>query len=61
MPGSDHGGSRERGGSAGSFDAASELAIHLPVTVVSELIGLPEAGQERMLVWAEEMFNASAR
>jgi cytochrome P450 len=41
----------------GTFDAASELANHLPVTVVSKLIGLPEAGRERMLVWAEEMFN----
>lgn len=27
------------------------------MTVVSKLIGLPEAGRERMLVWAEEMFN----
>jgi len=40
-----------------TFDAASELANHLPVTVVSRLIGLPEGGRERMLVWAEEMFN----
>jgi len=41
----------------GSFDAATELANHLPVTVVSNLVGLPEKGRERMLVWAEEMFN----
>jgi cytochrome P450 len=41
----------------GSFDAATELANHLPVMVVSTLIGLPERGRERMLVWAEEMFN----
>jgi cytochrome P450 len=41
----------------GTFDAATELANHLPVTVVSSLIGLPEKGRERMLVWAEEMFN----
>lgn len=41
----------------GSFDAASELAHHLPLTVVSNLIGLPEAGREQMLVWASEMFN----
>ena len=27
------------------------------MTVVSKLIGPPEAGRERMLVWAEEMFN----
>jgi cytochrome P450 len=40
-----------------SFDAATELANHLPVTVVSNLVGLPEKGRERMLVWAEELFN----
>ena len=41
----------------GAFDAATELAHHLPVTVVSNLVGLPEQGRERMLVWAHEMFN----
>src|SRR5271169_3076364 len=41
----------------GSFDAAAELANHLPVSVVSNLVGLPEKGRERMLVWAEELFN----
>jgi cytochrome P450 len=41
----------------GVFDAATELAQHLPVTVVSNLVGLPEEGRERMLVWAREMFN----
>ncbi|WP_098957198.1 cytochrome P450 [Pseudonocardia sp. N23] len=41
----------------GSFDAATELAHHLPLTVVSNLIGLPEDGREQMLVWASEMFN----
>jgi hypothetical protein len=41
----------------GSFDAATELANHLPASVVSNLVGLPEKGRERMLVWAEEMFN----
>jgi cytochrome P450 len=34
----------------GTFDAATDLANHLPVTVVSELVGLPEKGRERMLV-----------
>ena len=41
----------------GTFDAATDLANHLPVAVVSDLIGLPETGRERMLVWAAEMFN----
>ncbi|WP_308817190.1 cytochrome P450 [Pseudonocardia alni] len=38
-------------------DAVVEIAQHLPVTVVSDLVGLPERGRERMLVWASEMFN----
>lgn len=39
------------------FDAATELAQHLPVTIVSELVGLPEEGRERMLVWAPANFD----
>ncbi|MDN5917314.1 MAG: cytochrome P450 [Pseudonocardia sp.] len=38
-------------------DAVTEIAQHLPVTVVSNLVGLPEEGRERMLVWASEMFS----
>jgi cytochrome P450 len=40
-----------------SFDAATEFAQHLPVTIVSELVGLPEEGRERMLVWAQANFD----
>jgi cytochrome P450 len=40
-----------------SFDAATELAQHLPVTVVSRLVGLPEEGREQMLDWARANFN----
>jgi cytochrome P450 len=47
----------ERLAARGTFDAATDLANHLPVTVVSNRIGLPEKGRERMLVWAAEMFN----
>lgn len=36
---------------------AESLVARLPVTMVSNLIGLPEKGRERMLVWAAEMFN----
>lgn len=42
---------------SGRFDAATELAYHLPLSVVSNMVGLPEEGRERMLVWASEMFN----
>jgi len=41
----------------GRFDAATELAHHLPVTVVSELVGLPEEGRERMIEWAHANFD----
>lgn len=40
-----------------SFDAATELAQYLPVTIVSELVGLPEEGRERMLEWAAANFD----
>ena len=39
------------------FDGATELAQHLPITIVSELVGLPEEGRERMLEWAAANFN----
>ncbi len=42
----------------GTFDAVSELAQHLPVTIVSELVGLPEAGRQQMLPWAAAVFNS---
>lgn len=41
----------------GTFDAATELAHHLPVTVVSDLVGLPEQGRERMIEWAHANFD----
>lgn len=42
----------------GSFDAITDLARHLPVTIVSELVGLPEEGRANMLRWASATFNA---
>lgn len=40
-----------------SFNAATELAQFLPITIVSELVGLPEEGRERMLEWASATFD----
>lgn len=40
-----------------SFDAATDLARHLPVTIVSDLVGLPEEGREHMLEWAAANFD----
>ena len=41
----------------GSFCATAELATGLPVDIVASAVGLPQEGRERMLVWAEQMFN----
>lgn len=42
---------------AGRFDAATELAQHLPMAVVSELVGLNEADRGKMLEWAEAIWD----
>ena len=42
-----------------AFDGVADFARHLPVSVVSRLVGLPEAGRERMLEWAAATFDAS--
>lgn len=47
----------ERLVNTGSFDACTDLAQHLPITIVSELVGLPEDGRERMLEWAAATFD----
>jgi cytochrome P450 len=41
-----------------SFDAATDLAQYLPVSIVSHLVGLPEGGRERMLEWGTAAFNS---
>ena len=42
----------------GTFDAVSDLATHLPLTVISKLVGIPDAGRERMLAWATAAFDS---
>lgn len=44
----------------GKFDAATDLAQYLPLTIVSELVGLPDEGREKMLIWAAANFNSLA-
>lgn len=41
----------------GEFDAVTGLAQYLPLTVVSDLVGLPEEGRQRMLTWAAAAFD----
>lgn len=42
----------------GEFDAVTELAHYLPLTVVTELLGLTEQGKKNMLAWAAGLFDA---
>ena len=42
----------------GDFDAISDFAQYLPVTIVAELVGLPKAvDSDQMLKWASAAFN----
>lgn len=41
-----------------SFDAVKDLAWFLPLTVVTDLIGLDEEGKTNMLEWGAGVFNA---
>jgi cytochrome P450 len=41
----------------GSFEGIRDLARHLPLTIVTELVGLPEDGRENMLSWAAGGFD----
>ena len=43
---------------ATSFDGIADFAQHLPVAIVSRLVGLPEEGRQRMLEWARATFDA---
>ncbi|MGI4855900.1 MAG: cytochrome P450/oxidoreductase [Janthinobacterium lividum] len=40
-----------------SFDGMVDLARYLPITLVTELVGLPDDGRENMLDWAAAAFN----
>ena len=41
----------------GRFEAVREFATILPVSIVIELVGLPDEGKEKMLEWAGATFN----
>src|SRR3981081_2794844 len=41
--------------SKGRFCATGELATHLPVTIVSNAVGLPEEARERWVGWSIEL------
>lgn len=39
------------------FDGVTDFAQYLPITIVSNLVGLPDEGREHMLEWAAANFN----
>lgn len=39
----------------------TDLAQHLPLAIISNLVGIPEAGREKMLVWAQMVYDAADR
>jgi cytochrome P450 len=41
-----------------SFDAVTDLAQALPLSIAPDFIGLPQEGREHLLDWAEATFNA---
>ena len=41
----------------GAFDAVSDFAQVLPLSVVVDLVGLPEDGKAQMIKWASATFN----
>ncbi len=41
----------------GRFDAVADFAQILPLTIVTELVGLSETGKANMLTWASAAFN----
>ncbi|MFZ5749420.1 MAG: cytochrome P450 [Pseudomonadota bacterium] len=42
---------------AGRFDGVADLARFLPVSIISNLVGLPEEGRDNMLDWAAATFD----
>ncbi|XPP27110.1 MAG: cytochrome P450 [Leucobacter sp.] len=42
-----------------TFDGMRDLAWHLPLSIVSHLVGLPEEGRERILTWATAFIHAA--
>ena len=41
-------------------EAVSQISCHLPLSVVTELVGMPDDATDRMLPWAAASFNGMA-
>ncbi len=45
--------------SGGQCDFVNEVALHYPLHVIMEILGVPEADEKRMLMLTQELFGAS--
>jgi pimeloyl-[acyl-carrier protein] synthase len=45
----------DRAREMGSFDVVADLAYPLPVTVISEMLGVPEADRDRLRAWSLDL------
>jgi cytochrome P450 len=43
--------------SDGEFDAVADLAAVFPISIVADLIGLPDEGRENLLAWGNAIFD----
>ncbi|TDB85007.1 cytochrome P450 [Actinomadura sp. KC216] len=43
----------------GEFDTVTDLAQDFPLSIVLDLIGLPQDGRDKVLTWADAAFSAS--
>ncbi|RKS68258.1 cytochrome P450 [Actinomadura pelletieri DSM 43383] len=43
----------------GGFDTVTDLAQDFPLSIVLDLIGLPQDGRDKVLTWADAAFSAS--
>ena len=42
----------------GTIDAVADLAVHLPIEVLADLLGVPDADRPRLLYWTDGIFGA---
>lgn len=41
----------------GEFDAVEDLAAFFPISIVADLIGLPQEGREKLIAWGNAIFD----
>lgn len=47
----------DRARGLGTFDLVADVAVELPLQVIAELVGVPEADRHRVFEWTEQMMS----